>query len=388
MLFSRSHSSTAVAACRHFTPILVSLYKTLKDKEGTEDFELVFCSRDQSESDYLQVVHGMPWWCLPYPQSPLVRKLASYYECRGIPHLVVLDKDATVILHDGVDAVTKDPNGKEFPWRPKHLVDLLPATYIASDKTTRRPMSELQSKYLMLYFSAYWCSPCRQFTPKLSKAYQELQKKVDILEVLFVSSDHELESFQAYFHTMSFGAIPFEERHVQEALTARLGVRDIPTLVMVGPVNAAEGGDRPVINTNVRPIIERGTYLTEFPFEPKLYGDLNCVQDNINAIRAIVVFHECGDDEEHRDVHRMVEAASIHQSTSRTCATRFYWATESTILTRTVREALGLGTRHDPCMVLLDFPDGGSYYVSDTDKEITVDSLLEFLESPGQRKQM
>lgn len=157
------------------------IYSKLKAQAGTEDFDLVFCSMDRTGAEYQSYTSDMPWWCLPH-ESPVMGKLANMYGAEGIPHLVVLDKDGTVLQQDGVGEVSIDPQGANFPWRPKALVELLPKEYITTD-SVRKPMSDLKDKYLMLYFSAHWCPPCKTFTPKLSKAYQALKKSRDDFEV-------------------------------------------------------------------------------------------------------------------------------------------------------------------------------------------------------------
>jgi nucleoredoxin len=138
---------------------LKDLYQKLKARENVEDFELVFCSMDKTDAEYQSYTSDMPWYCLPHT-SPVMGKLANQYGAQGIPHLVVLDKDGTVLQQDGVGEVSIDPEGSDFPWRPKPLVDLLPKEYLTTDNK-RRPMSELDDKYLMLYMSAHWCPPCQ-----------------------------------------------------------------------------------------------------------------------------------------------------------------------------------------------------------------------------------
>jgi nucleoredoxin len=134
---------------------LKELYLKLKARENVEDFELVFCSMDKTTAEYENYTSDMPWYCLPH-ESPVMGKLANQYGAQGIPHLVVLDKDGTVLQQDGVGEVSIDPEGSNFPWRPKALVDLIPNEYLTTDNK-RRPMSELDDKYLMLYMSAHWC---------------------------------------------------------------------------------------------------------------------------------------------------------------------------------------------------------------------------------------
>ena len=139
-------------ACTRFSPILKSLYKKLKAKG--QDFDLLFGSLDKTQESYDQYTADMPWYCLPY-QSPVTGKLATLYAGGqlSIPLLVVLDVDGSVITSDGVSEVSTDPDGEKFPWRPQLFQEILPEHYIASDKSTLCPMSDLDNKYLMLYFS-------------------------------------------------------------------------------------------------------------------------------------------------------------------------------------------------------------------------------------------
>ena len=234
--------------------------------------------------------------------------------------------------------------------------------------------------------SAHWCPPCKAFTPKLSKAYTELkQSRDDDFELLFVSSDRSEAEFTEYFGTMTFPAIPYHEREAKAGLSSRLQVRGIPTLIMFGPRPADGGGDRPLINANVRGPIEQGSYVADFPFAPKQYGDLNGSSENINNRRCVVVFHEGGDDEEQEEV-----AAAVTEAAQKSADTnlRFYWATDPAGLSKAVREAVKLGPIQDePVMVLLDIPDRGAYYVG-AQQDVTVESILAFVENPGERKQL
>lgn len=367
--------------------MLIELYNKLKAKKDHEDFELVFCSMDRTLDEYNSYCSKMPWWCLPH-KSPVMGRLSNLYGARGIPHLVVLDKDGTLMGADGVGLVSMDPEGHDFPWRPKPIVDLLPSYYLSSSSTssddqtmTLLPMTDLDEKHLMLYFSAHWCPPCRRFTPHLSKAYQALKKqRPDDFELLFVSSDHNQQAFDEYFGEMTFGALPYDERKAKADLSSRLGVRGIPTLIMLGPKPA--NGDRPVINSNVRPIIESGDYLSEFPYKPKPYGSLNKTTDDINNFKCLIVFHEGGDDDEQDDIQEVLQMVA-NKNTAGSDSMRFYWANSPDGLSKTVRDALKLGpTTDEPLMVLLDIPDGGSFYVSAI-KDITVESVEAFMASPG-----
>ena len=61
------------------------------------------------------------------------------------------------------------------------------------------PLDELKDNVVGLYFSAAWCSPCRQFTPLLAKTYAELRKRGTKFQVVFLSSDSNEEEMMQYF---------------------------------------------------------------------------------------------------------------------------------------------------------------------------------------------
>jgi nucleoredoxin len=79
-------------------------------------------------------------------------------------------------------------------------------------------------RYFALYYSASWCGPCRQFTPQLVRAYQELKAKHPEFEVVFVSADHSAGDMARY---MKEAAMPW--------LAVDYGQRDHKILSYSGP---------------------------------------------------------------------------------------------------------------------------------------------------------
>jgi nucleoredoxin len=84
--------------------------------------------------------------------------------------------------------------------------------------------------------SAHWCPPCRGFTPVAAEFYKSLAgSDPSALEVVFVSSDEDDESFSHYYDTMPWTALQFSDRSAAEALGAKFGIRGIPALIVLNP---------------------------------------------------------------------------------------------------------------------------------------------------------
>ena len=116
------------------------------------------------------------------------------------------------------------------------LVDLLGPKLISQSGADIEVASLAKSnKSIALYFSASWCPPCRAFSPKLSEAYAEYKKRSDgdDLELIFVSSDSDVDAFNDYHKKITFPALPFERRDLKQSLSERFGVQGIPTLILM-----------------------------------------------------------------------------------------------------------------------------------------------------------
>ncbi len=75
-------------------------------------------------------------------------------------------------------------------------------------------LSELgQVQYVVLYYSASWCAPCRQFTPKLVDFYNKTKAKHPEVEIIFVSHDHNASAMEAYMNEeqMPWPAVRFDQ---------------------------------------------------------------------------------------------------------------------------------------------------------------------------------
>jgi len=114
----------------------------------------------------------------------------------------------------------------------KALLNLLGPTLLSSGNSEVATASALAGKSVAVYFSAHWCPPCRNFTPKLANAYKS-HLKAKGLEVIFVSSDRDAKAFEAYFQSQPWLAVPFKEQGVKAALSKKYGIRGIPSLILI-----------------------------------------------------------------------------------------------------------------------------------------------------------
>ncbi|KAG5471414.1 hypothetical protein LSCM1_01500 [Leishmania martiniquensis] len=72
-------------------------------------------------------------------------------------------------------------------------------TLLCKDGSAVRAMDVLKdAEYVLIYFSAHWCPPCRAFTPLLKKFYEDHHTKKKF-EVVFMSMDQSEEEMMQYF---------------------------------------------------------------------------------------------------------------------------------------------------------------------------------------------
>lgn len=88
-------------------------------------------------------------------------------------------------------------------------------------------------KYLLVYFSAFWCPPCRGFTPKLGLFYDDVNASGQQLEVVYVSADRTNAQFNEYLEEMPWVAVPFTETARRNHLAQHFEIQGIPALFLV-----------------------------------------------------------------------------------------------------------------------------------------------------------
>ena len=85
--------------CRDFRPKLAKVYNSYK---GTElEFEILFCSSDQSSQEMEDFYLEMPWIALDWKYQDIKERLEEEFGVQGIPSLIFFDSEGTILTKDG-----------------------------------------------------------------------------------------------------------------------------------------------------------------------------------------------------------------------------------------------------------------------------------------------
>lgn len=92
----------------------------------------------------------------------------------------------------------------------------------------------LKNKVTLLYFSAEWCPPCKQFTPLLKQFYEKAKADREKIEIIFVSNDKSEEEMLSYFqnHHGDYLAIKYGD-DAHRDLPRELNIQGIPTVTVI-----------------------------------------------------------------------------------------------------------------------------------------------------------
>lgn len=130
-------------------------------------------------------------------------------------------------------------------------------------------ISELEGKVIGVYFSANWYTPCQKFTKLLVNAYEHFKNQNPGFEVVFVSSDEDLDAFNNYLACMPWLAIPFSDLNTKKNLSSMFDVEGIPCLIILQPDCGKGDG---VTHEGVELLHRYG--IQAFPFTPERLQEL------------------------------------------------------------------------------------------------------------------
>ena len=82
-----------------------------------------------------------------------------------------------------------------------------------------------------LYFGAKWCPPCQGFNPVLKNIYKKVNEKEKVLEIIYCSSDEDVEDYVDFLKNSNWPAISYNSDKLEEVGEV-FGIEDIPQLII------------------------------------------------------------------------------------------------------------------------------------------------------------
>ncbi|CAH1132072.1 unnamed protein product [Ceutorhynchus assimilis] len=216
---------------------------------------------------------GLPWFAMPFSEINLKTRLSRRYRIKsGVPTLVLLDKDGSTVSISAHERLVEDPNGTNFPWRPRPVDEVLKDVVLQPGGSYYQDHPngikgdiryiDVPDGVRGFYFSAHWCPPCKAFTPHLAEAYKMIRKREPNFEIILVSSDRSAESYSAYVESMPWLSVPFQQASVRAELAQLYGIRGIPTLLLLD-------SNGHVITMDARSEIAEDPLAQNFPWKPR-----------------------------------------------------------------------------------------------------------------------
>jgi len=166
--------------CRGFTPQLIKTYN--KVVGDGKPFEMIFASSDRDQASFDEYFAEMPWLAIPLGDK---RKeaLSKTLEIQGIPSLVILDPEGNIVNAEGRAAVGGDPEGEEFPWKPKPLNEL-----------TGESASSLNDSTIVLAFTGGKkedVDAAKAMLQPIAEKEEEVAKAAGDDQILFMYTDND-----------------------------------------------------------------------------------------------------------------------------------------------------------------------------------------------------
>lgn len=320
-------------------PGLLDVYKEQQAKGN--NFEVVFVSLpDGQEGRFQAYLKEMPWYAVPFNSTERVRDAYKAFKVQNLPAAVVMDEQAQLVNEKGFTYMLI--NRDDFPWRPKTLAQMIGDKFVDSKGKAVAADRVTKKKVLGLYFSANWCKPCREFTPKLAELYEKFQKEGKDFEVVFVSMDESEEKFKEYLGEMPWLALPYDDKQTRSLLMTELEVRGLPSLVILDE-------DRQVITAKGREFALKDPEGLKFPWHPQPLNEISYSFDGIAQKPSVVVFMEGAAPEAQEAMVAELQAVAEEyvarakaDPEDEAAAFNFFYAKEVSTFSKALRSIVGL----------------------------------------------
>eukprot|EP00588_Corethron_pennatum_P013012 CAMPEP_0194275790 /NCGR_PEP_ID=MMETSP0169-20130528/8551_1 /TAXON_ID=218684 /ORGANISM="Corethron pennatum, Strain L29A3" /LENGTH=223 /DNA_ID=CAMNT_0039019345 /DNA_START=61 /DNA_END=732 /DNA_ORIENTATION=- len=124
--------------------------------------------------------------------------------------------------------------------KPSPIEELLGPNILTSDGIKNTHAIMKNRDLVVLYFSASWCGPCKSFSPALANFYRTAQSQSQSpsaagpkIEVVFVSSDQDQQSFRKYYADHPWVALPYSAAEIGKKLAADYRIKGIPSVIVL-----------------------------------------------------------------------------------------------------------------------------------------------------------
>lgn len=187
----------------------------------------------------------------------------------GIPSFQLISPQTGKITNDEGRGAVADPS--KYPWTkppPELFFETVKDINFQAKDGSKVTVEQLkQNKFLMIYFSAHWCPPCRGFTPKFVDWYKKNHDKLKgtdrSFETVFVSSDRDKSAFDEYWKEQPWLAMPYDARDAKATVSKSFDVQGIPTLIVLD----CETGQ--VVTDKGRGGVSKDADANDFPWRPE-----------------------------------------------------------------------------------------------------------------------
>ena len=92
--------------CRLFTTSLSTFYTEIN--ASSKQLEVIFVSIDGNQDAFERNYAEMPWLAIPYTDEARISSLKQRYGINGIPTLVILDPQGSLVTYEGRKDIMKD----------------------------------------------------------------------------------------------------------------------------------------------------------------------------------------------------------------------------------------------------------------------------------------
>ena len=120
-------------------------------------------SADADKISFEACQGDMPWLALPYARRDLKEGLSKHFKVTEIPTLIVVSaQTGAVQTRQGRQHVIADPEGSQFPWKPRPFWECLESAPAIDHDGQPVPFASMrESEAIGIFFSAGWSPPCR-----------------------------------------------------------------------------------------------------------------------------------------------------------------------------------------------------------------------------------